>query len=467
MKTPAPAPGPDLFASREGRGTMKGRGRSPWLGPPLLAAVLLGSPVLPAQVDEQLPPPRTVAPPPASPGFVGLPDLIRMGLAQNPRLRQAELDIDAAGGRAVQAGLYPNPTFSLGGEEVGRKGGIHTLPQLSQEVVTAGKLRLSRAAAERQVDQAALGLVRQRFELFTTIRQGYFEVLALQRRVVVLEGLVKLAEQAYENAEKLRRVARLLAELDVLPFAVERDRLRADLEAARREQAAAWQRLVAVVGVPRLPLTPLTGSLEWPLPVYEFEPARAALLEIHPEVHSARVGVTRAQLALRREEVEPVPNVTLAAGYQRNFNDRENQATYQVGIPLPLFNRNQGNVRAARAELARAVQEVTRVENDLVNRLAAVFGPYAAASQRAERYRISLLPNARRAYRLSLEAFRGGQFEYLRVIQAQRALAEANLDYLRALAEAWRAASAIAGLLLEEAWPAPPAGAPCAPQSPE
>src|SRR5205823_6932343 len=105
------------------------------------------------------------------------------------------------------------------------------------------------------------------------------------------------------------------------------------------------------------------------------------------------------------------------------------------------------------AELGRAIQEVTRVQNDLTGRLWTAFGQYAAARQRAERYRTAILPNATRAYRLSQDAFRGGQFEYLRVLQAQRAAAEANLEYIRVLSEAWRAASEIAGLLLGEEWP--------------
>ena len=63
---------------------------------------------------------------------------------------------------------------------------------------------------------------------------------------------------------------------------------------------------------------------------------------------------------------------------------------------------------------------------------------------------------------LSLKAFRGGQFEYLRVLQAQRALAEARLEYNRSLGEAWQAAGVISGLLLEEAWPVTPAPAPVA-----
>lgn len=441
---------------------MRDRTRSRLLLAMLIAAAVLVLPDAPVASGQdksvELPPPRnaSVAPPSGTGGPLGLPDLIEMGLAQNPRLRQAEFDIDAAAGRAHQAGLYPNPTLTLSGEEIGKGGGIHTLPQLSQEIVTAGKLDLSRAAAEKQIDQATLALTRQRFDLFAVIRQGYFEVLTLQRRITVLEELVKIAEQGYENARKLL-AGKLIAELDVLPFEVERDRLRADLDATHRELFAAWQRLAASIGNPCLPLAPLSGSLESSLPPYDFMAARAFVLKKHPDVLSAEVGVSRAQLVLRREEVEPIPNVTLTAGYQRNFNDRENQAMYQVGIPIPVWNRNQGSIRASQAELARATKEVARVQNDLVNRLGAAFGTFSAAQQRAERYRAAIIPNARRAYQLSLNAFRGGQFEYLRVIQAQRSIAEANLEYIRALSDAWRGASELSGLLLEEHWPLLPA----------
>lgn len=411
-----------------------------WLHPSLAPAQTLPSPrPLPdsAAVTEQ--PPRSLA----------LPDLLRLAVEQNPALRGAEFEIAASQGRAVQAGLYPNPTVSVVGEEIGRRGGIHTLPQISQEIVTNGKRGLSRAVAEREVDQSTLALLRQRYALFTAVRQGYYDVLSLQRRIEVLNELVKLVTQALENAEKLLK-AQQIGELDVLPFRVEANRLRADLEASQRELTASRQRLAAVIGVRDLPAAPLSGALEGALPVYEFEPARAFVIESHPEARSARVGVERAQLTVRREEAQVVPNVTLSGGYQRNFNDRENQAMYQVSVPLPLFNRNQGNIMAARAELGRAIQEVSHVLNDLTARLATALGLYNATRQRAERYRNSILPDATRAYELSLGAFKGGQFEYLRVIQAQRTVAEARLEYLRALSEAWRAASEVAGLLLDD-----------------
>ena len=450
---------------------------SPPLAGGLLAAILLGllgSPGTRAQPPAARPAPSATPlprPTPLPPGMapkvvpaeMGLPDLVRLTLERNPRLAQAAFAIDAAAGRALQAGLYPNPTLVVTGDELGDRfgpGGIWTAPYASQEIVTGGKLKLSRAAALKEVDQATLALLTERYAQLTAVRQGYFEVLAVQRRLDILAGLVELAERSVETTEKLLE-AKQVAELDVIQLRVELDRFKADQAAAERERAAAFRRLAATVGALDLPDARLLGSLEAAIPAYEFDPLAKLVLEVHPERRSAVAGVERARLLVRRAEVEPIPNVTVGAGYVRQNQNQSSDWTLSVSVPVPVWNRNQGNIRANQAELAQAVQGVRRVENELVNRLAAAFGRYGAARERAERYRTSILPNAQRAYQLSLAAYRGGQFEYLRVLQAQRSVGEANLVYNQALAEVWQAASEIAGLTLQEVWPPePPAAKP-------
>ncbi|MBY0524433.1 MAG: TolC family protein [Gemmataceae bacterium] len=434
-----------------------------------LAVVLSAAALCRGQV-QSLPPPRPAeeAPPPPTegpPSVVTLPDLLRISLDANPALRQAALQVDVALGRATQAGLYPNPTIGVMGEELnhpGGVGGLISVPQLSQEFVTGGKLRLSRAVARKEVDQATLALLRERFDLYTMVRQGYFEVLAAQRRVEIYNDLVHLANQSYLTTQKLLKAGQV-ARLDLLQLEVERDRFRAEQAAAQHERIAAWKRLAANIGAPQLACATLTGALDADLPNYDYCVARDFILAEYPDVLSARVGIERAELALKRARAEPIPNVTVLGSYTRDNIVRGNEWRFEVGLPVPVFNRNQGNIRAAEAELGQANQQVARVANDLTARLAAAFGQYAAARERVERYRTSILPTARESYKLALQAYRGGQFAYLTVLQAQRTLAEANLSYNQALAEAWRAASQIAGFLLEEQWPPAP-GAPCAVQ---
>jgi len=386
---------------------------------------------------------------------IGLEELTRVGLERNPRLGQAAFSIDVARGRAVQAGLYPNPTVSVILDELGDRtgpGGVNTLPLVSQEIVTAGKLRLSRAAATKEVDQATLALMTQRYTLLSNIRQAYFEVLTLQNRVEILGDLVKLAEQSVATSRKLLE-AKLIARLDLLQLETELERFRAEEEAAIRELPGAYRRLAAVVGVSGLPVTSVTGNLELPLPDYELERTVQYVLSVHPELRSAQVEVERAQLLLRRAQVEPIPNVTVGAGYVRQNQNRSDDWTINVSVPVPVWNRNQGTIRAIQAQVGEAVQGVGRVENELVDRVASAFRDFAAARQRAARYASAVLPRARETYELSVKAYKGGQFEYLRVLEAQRALAQARIEYLRALGDSWRAASVLSGLTLEDEWP--------------
>lgn len=402
-----------------------------------------------APSQEQLPAPA------AEQSVLTLDSLTDLGLQQNPALQRLSFGIEAERGRAVQAGLYPNPQFSVSGENLGSRigsGGQITAPFFSQEIVTAGKLRLSRAVVNRQVDQATLDLMAQRYVLLATVRRDYFDVLAVQRRVEILDGLVRLSSKSVETAQRLVE-AKEIAELDLIQFRVERNRFRAERDAAERERTAAFRRMAANLGTPDLQVMPLEDLLKLPDPAYEFEPTKSLVISTHPQLRAAQVGVSRAQVALQLAEAQPIPNVSVGAGYMRDNIDRQDQWSFQVGLPLPIFNRNQGNIRAARAEIGGAKRQVEETSNDLVARLATSFGDFSAAKERVDQFRTDILPDARKAYELSLRAFQGGEFQYLRVLQAQRTLGEADLEYVRSLGEMWKSAADISGLLLEENWP--------------
>ncbi|MBX9681776.1 MAG: TolC family protein [Gemmataceae bacterium] len=386
-----------------------------------------------------------------------LSELIALTLERNPRLAQVTFAIDTARGRAIQAGLYPNPNVNVTGNELGdRKGpsGIWSA-YTTQEIVTANKLGLSQSAAFKEVDQATLNLVAERYRIFTEVRQAFFEALTLERRAAILADLVKLAEQSVDNAKKLLK-AKEAADLDLVQLEVDQERYRAELEATRRALPGAYRKLAASVGVQDLPIARVSGDLDTPLPEYELDRVRVYVLGIHPEIRAAQIGVERARLLVRRAEVEAHPNVTVGAGYTRQGQNRSNDWDIGVSVPVPLWNKNQGNILAAKAQVGEAINQVGRIENDLANRLAASFSTYAAAQKRTERYKSSILPKAQQTYRLSLKAYQGGQFEYLRVLAAQRTVAEANLELVRSLGEMWRAGSEVGGFMLEDQWPLAP-----------
>ncbi|MEZ6143796.1 MAG: TolC family protein [Zavarzinella sp.] len=395
---------------------------------------------------------------PRVPTELSLTDLIKLTVERNPRLAQVGWAVETARGRAIQAKMYPNPTISITGDELGDRtgpGGIWTAPYFQQEIVTANKLGLSQAAALKEVDQAALAVVCERYRLFTNVRKTYFELVTLQERVEILEKLVELAEKSVENANKLLK-AKEGSELDVVQLEVDLERYKADLEATNKALPATFRRLAASVGMDDLPYGKVGGGLETPLPEYELERIRTYILGIHPALRSAQIGVERAKLVVQRVTVESIPNVTLGTGYVRQNQNKSNDWVINASIPVPLWNKNEGNIFAAKAQVEEALNEVGRVQNDLVGRLATAYTTFIAAKERVERYRIAIIPKAEQSYHLALKGQKGGEFEYLRVLQSQRAVAETRLEYLRSLGEAWQSASEIAGFMLEDQWPVLP-----------
>lgn len=383
-------------------------------------------------------------------------DLVARAIERNPRLAKAQHLVEAAQGRVVQAGLYPNPTLDINGDELGDRtgpGGIWTAPKFSQDIVTGHKLTLAQAVAAKEVDLATLSALRERYEVAGAVRAAFADVAALERRVAMLDELVKLSSDGVKFGQALLD-GKQIARLDLVQLEVERERLAAKAEAARRELPWARKRLAAAVGDPGANFE----RVEFPfaeLPVYDPDRTLAGIVATHPDARTAQVAVERASAAVRSAEAAVIPNVTLATGYTRQNQNKSNDWLVGVSMPLPTWNRNQGNIRSAQAELCAARQEVGRVANELTDRAAAALRAYQSARREAEQYRRELLPRAEETYKLSVEAFRGGQFEYLRVIQAQRAVAEARLEYVRAQGEAWKAAAELSALVLEDQWPGP------------
>ncbi|MBN9122252.1 MAG: TolC family protein [Planctomycetes bacterium] len=433
--------------------------------------VSLQEPTTQPAAPERPAPGDRVAPAPATTPQ-GLNDFVQLAITQNPRLARLSLAVDEAGGRFLQAGLYPNPELAINWDEIGDRTsvngtGILNAPRVTQTIVTGRKLSLAQAVVAREIDQAKLALLAERYTVVGSVRAAFYEAYTLQRRAELLAELVRLADEAVANGKTLFE-AKQIARLDYIQLEVERERFRAELEAVNRELPGAYRRLAAVAGNNSAIPAQLAGSFEG-LPDYDPETAREAVLAYHPQVRSAKVGVDRAQAAVRSAQAAPIPNVTVFGGFVRQFENRSYDGQAGLSMPVPVWNRNQGNIRAAQAELGMAIQAVGQTENELAARVAAAYQAYAAARRRAEVYRTELIPRAEETYKLSLEAFKGGQFEYLRVIQAQRAIAEARLEYNRSMGEAWRSAAELSGLLLEESWPFPPKGPGAAPvmQPPE
>jgi outer membrane protein, heavy metal efflux system len=396
----------------------------------------------------------------------GLADFERIAMQRNPTLKQAVAQVNATMSRAFQAGLYPNPTIGYVQEQIGTLGEVKPTPSgiatsgrgtpgelvggfVQQEIVTGGKLRLSRAKFAEEAQAARWQAEAQTLRVLNGVRVGFFEVLAAQRLIEIHRELVRLNDDAVRTTEELVNVGQA-NEPDLLQAKVEARRARVALRSAENHYRGSWENLVSLVGAPEFrptllddrPLDALAGPIE-------FDAALADLLHRSPEIQAAKSEVRRSQIMIRRERVEPIPNVTVQAVVGRNYEfSNLTTAGVQVSVPVPIFNRNQGTVREAQADLARDCAEQERVALSLRKRLAEASTRYHDALQSVDDFRAESLPMARRAYEVQAANFRQRRAAWPQVLVAHRTLVDLNREYVQSLLDLRRAEVEINGMLL-------------------
>jgi cobalt-zinc-cadmium efflux system outer membrane protein len=394
-----------------------------------------------------------------------LADFERLALERNPTLKQAFAQFDAVRSRSFQAGLYPNPVIGYLQDQIGSFSesrptsngfAVNGKPSpgdnvggfVQQEIVTAGKLRLSRAKFAEEANAAQWQLVAQQLRVLNGIRVHYFEVVADQRQVAIHGDLVRLNDEAVRTTSDLLNVGQA-NEPDLLQARVEARRSRVAWRNAENHYRSSWESLVSVVGAPELRPVPLDERpLEAEAVPLDFEAIMTDLLQRSPEIQAALSEIRRDQIMVRRERVEPVPNIFVQAVTGYNYEFGVQTAGVQVGIRLPIFNRNQGTVREAMADLSRDQSEYQRIALSLRQRLADASNRYHDALQSVQDFRSETLPLARRAYEVQTANFRARRAAWPQVLVVQRTYIELNRQYVESLLELRRAEVEIRGLLL-------------------
>ena len=427
-----------------------------WSG---LAAVfpLWANAVLRAQAPVSIQP-QAEALPAVEPQPLTLQTLEQWALERNPTLAQAAAQIGISQGRALGAGLYPNPSVGYVAEQIGAEGTAGELQGLfvEQEIVTAGKLRLSRAKYASEAQQARLQWEAQHFRVLSSVRRAFYKTLVTQQQVLVREELVKNADEALTTTRGLVNVGQANRP-DLLQAEVQKHRIDAELRAAERQYGGHWRALAAYAGIPDMAPTRLAGRLEVSeADNLDGDKVLQELLQTTPELQAAWAEVERDRLALRREVVEPIPNLLVRAETGYNFEARDAVAGVSVGMRLPIFDKNQGSIMQAKAELARAEAELARIDLMLRRKFGERFGDYEAAFQRAESLQTLALPKAREAYESYLEAFKNRRAAWPQVLVAQREYFQLTDEYLESLLELRDAEADITGMFLGDGLDAPP-----------
>ena len=379
---------------------------------------------------------------PASEGkTITLEELQQMALQNNPTFAQSAANIQAAEGRKKQSGLYPNPTVGYQGEQI-RGGSFHGGEQgffVQQDIVLGGKLSLNRKIFDQELKQAETEAEEQKLRVVTNVRMSYIQALAAQQMLELRQNLSKLANDAVETSRQLANVGQADAP-DVLESEVEAQQAQLAVTMAERNQQRVWKALAAVVGNPRLTLMQLEGKLEDTPPV-NAEDLVEKIVNESPAVKIAELGVKRAEAALAREKREPIPDLQLRGGMQQNGELLSApsgravglQGFADVGVRIPIFNRNQGNIATAKADAERAKREVERVKLLLRERAASVVQNYTFSQTAVDGYKNQMIPRAQKAYQMYSKKYQEMAAAYPQVLIAQRTLMQLEVSYISAL----------------------------------
>ena len=370
---------------------------------------------------------------------ITLEELQLMALQNNPTFRQSAANIQAAEGRKKQSGSYPNPTVGYQGEQI-RGGSFHGGEQgffIQQDIVLGGKLDLNRQIFDQELKQAETEAEEQKLRVVTNVRMSYTQALAAQQALKLRQDLSKLADNTVETSHQLANVGQADAP-DVLESEVEAQQAQLAVMIAEQNRQRVWKALAAVVGNPRLALMNLEGKLEDTPPINADELVEKIVNE-SPAVRIAELGVKRAEVALARAKREPIPDLQLRGGMQQNGELLSNgravglQGFADVGVRLPIFDRNQGNIAAAKADEERAKREVERVKLVLRERAASVVQNYTFAQTAVDRYKNQMIPRAQKAYEMYTKKYQEMAAAYPQVLIAQRTLMQLEVSYITVL----------------------------------
>jgi cobalt-zinc-cadmium efflux system outer membrane protein len=378
------------------------------------------------------------AEPPTVTGTITLREALAAALLGNPEISAAAGEIRMRDGLAVQAGLLPNPSLSAELENVGGSGDFEGVDsaestlKLSQLIELGGKRgkRMELAALER--DSARWDYEVRRVTTLADTARAFIAVVALQQRVEIIDSVVRLtSESAAALDEQLRAGAAQPAEAMRARVAVGQAEILRTQRAG--ELAAARVQLSALWGSARPGFDRAIGALDAIAPPPPLDTMLAGI-EGNPDLARWATALAQRDASVRVEQSRAVPDVTVTAG-PRYFSDtQEVGLVFELGLPLPIFDRNQGAIAAARAERDRADAERQAARTAVHSELLQAYEQLRAAYEQAVALRERMVPAAEAARRRTDEAYRAGAVRALDVLDAQRTAFELRDQAVEALA---------------------------------
>lgn len=388
-------------------------------------------------------------------GAFTVDELVARALADNPELRAARAEVEAARGRLRQAGLRPNPMLDLGGQKaLGPDNNVMVGVTLPLDLNQRKEGRVG--VAERELETKVAQVADRERRLRADARMKAADILAAQRDLEVTDDLLRVNREALTLiGERVQRGAVPPLEESLLLVEVNR------LEARRRLLASqvevfAFQLKVLVALPAEAPLS-VTGDLSLPPPTPDRPSAIERALDRRPDLQMARADAAAARARILKEQAEGRWDASINVNYQRQdfgyglngLTDRGGTRPIQdvfhyfgggVTITLPVRNQNQGNIAAAKAEAVAADRRVELAVLTVRQEVVSAFTQHEAAQRSLEIYARGVRDVARQNLDVVRKTYGLGRGSLLDVIAEQRRYIEIEMGYTESLKQTYNAA---------------------------
>ncbi len=385
----------------------------------------------------------------------------RLAFARNWDLLAAKSDVDIATAQRIVAREFPNPTASIGITKIsvddhpnstsmengfwGRS--YDTVAAINQLIETGGKRRARRDSAASSVQGAEARLADARRLLYQGVAQSYVAALLAERnRQVFTNSAAMLREEA--NIASIRERAGDISSSDRSQLEIAAQRLELDAEGATTTARNARIALEVLLGVKEPDgSVQLTDTLE---PLAESPDATGIMLApvmTRPDVRAAEFARAKAEADLRLQKAQRVPDPTFFAQYEHEPPDLPNSVGFGVSFPLPLWNRNRGNVSAAEATLEQTRILAEKARAQAAADVIVAKNSYASALDRWQHYRDELQPKSAKIRETVAYAYEKGGTSLLDLLSAQRNDNDVRFATAQAAADAATASAALKAAL--------------------
>jgi len=369
------------------------------------------------------------------PEMLQLTDALALALRSNPELAAFSFNVRAAEARVLQAGLLPNPELELAVDEFDRDGaGFDSSERavtLGQLFELGGKRRWRKHMAEAEGELAGWDYEAKRLDVFAGTAQRFIAVLEAQERLGLARSGVELAEQV-NRAVSQRVAAGKEPPLQASKSAAELELARLDADEAGNVLAIARQKLAAMWGATQADFSNVSGTLSVVMQTVPTLDSLRPHLAGNPALARGETELRLGHAALSAEKAARIPDLQGSVGFVQYEEDGSDALAFSVGLPLPLFDRNQGNIAAATHGLAKAEAERAAKGIALSAELAEAHALLSGAHQRVMVLQGKVVPAMEEAFQAAHEGYQQGKFGFLDMLDAQRTLFAAKAALLDA-----------------------------------